>query len=168
MLVGNIEKLKWKKPDLEYEYIVLYGYEYRFSKEECDKILHFAKSENCKVIALGERQFKSDIFIKCRPDEVLGYFSEAKYIITDSFHGCVFSIIFNKSFWVIANPQRGLSRITSLLTMFGLQDRLISSPKEIVLEKIRKEINWHKVNRIKEQLREKGREYLSQRINTTI
>ena len=68
----------------------------------------------------------------------------------------------------ISNPQRGLSRITSLLTMFGLQDRLISSPKEIVLEKIRKEINWHKVNRIKEQLREKGREYLSQRINTTI
>lgn len=52
-----------EKPDLEYEYIVLYGYEYRFSKEECDKILHFAKSENCKVIALGERQFKSDILL---------------------------------------------------------------------------------------------------------
>lgn len=96
------------------------------------------------------------------------FFYSSPFIITDSFHGCVFSIIFNKSFWVIANPQRGLSRITSLLTMFGLQDRLISSPKEIVLEKIRKEINWHKVNRIKEQLREKGREYLSQRINTTI
>lgn len=101
-------------------------------------------------------------------EEWIYSFYSSPFIITDSFHGCVFSIIFNKSFWVIANPQRGLSRITSLLTMFGLQDRLISSPKEIVLEKIRKEINWHKVNRIKEQLREKGREYLSQRINTTI
>ena len=100
-------------------------------------------------------------------EEWIYSFYSSPFIITDSFHGCVFSIIFNKSFWVIANPQRGLSRITSLLTMFGLQDRLISSPKEIVLEKIRKEINWHKVNRIKEQLREKGREYLSQRINTT-
>lgn len=86
-----------EKPDLEYEYIVLYGYEYRFSKEECDKILHFAKSENCKVIALGERQFKSDIFIKCRPDEVLGYFSEAKYIITDTFHGSIFLLLIIKN-----------------------------------------------------------------------
>lgn len=164
VLVGNIEKLKWKKPDLEYEYIVLYGYEYRFSKEECDKILHFAKSENCKVIALGERQFKSDIFIKCRPDEVLGYFSEAKYIITDTFHGSIFSIINHKKFVSLirkATPQSSGNRqkLGFLLEQLYLQERLINSIDELS-EKMHKNIDYVNVDKIREEERNKTMKYL--------
>ena len=54
-------------------------------------------------------------------------FMDAEMIITDSFHGCVFSIIFNKPFWVVGNPSRGMARFHSLLEMFGLEDRLITS-----------------------------------------
>ena len=52
-------------------------------------------------------------------------FMDAKFVVTDSFHGCVFSIIFNKPFIVIGNAERGLSRFTSLLYSLGLEDRLI-------------------------------------------
>lgn len=52
-------------------------------------------------------------------------FMDAEYIVTDSFHACVFSIIFGKPFIAIGNIGRGLSRFTSLLTTFGLQDRLV-------------------------------------------
>ncbi len=52
-------------------------------------------------------------------------FMDAEYIVTDSFHACAFSIIFGKPFIAIGNTGRGLSRFTSLLTTFGLQDRLI-------------------------------------------
>lgn len=46
-------------------------------------------------------------------------------VVTDSFHGCVFSIIFGKPFVAIANDGRGLSRFKSLLHMFGLQNHLL-------------------------------------------
>lgn len=57
-------------------------------------------------------------------------FAECKYVITDSFHACVFSIIFHKQFTVIANKKRGLSRFQTLLKMFGLTDRMVYSPSE--------------------------------------
>ena len=54
----------------------------------------------------------------------------ADYIINDSFHACVFSILFHKQFTVIANEKRGLSRFKSLLSIFGLEERIISSPEK--------------------------------------
>jgi len=65
------------------------------------------------------------------PDEFLGLIKNAKYIITDSFHGCVFSIIFNKQFCVIErgyteNMNNQNSRIYDLLYMFGLESRLFN------------------------------------------
>lgn len=57
-------------------------------------------------------------------------FDDAKFVLTDSFHGCVFSIIFRKQFLAIGNEKRGLSRFLSLLKLFSLQDRLILSPDE--------------------------------------
>lgn len=53
-------------------------------------------------------------------------FYDAEYVLTDSFHACVFSILFKKPFYVIGNEKRGLTRFASLLSMFGLQDRLIT------------------------------------------
>lgn len=52
-------------------------------------------------------------------------FYDAEFVVTDSFHACVFSILFNKPFLVVGNQKRGLSRFISLLGMFGLEDRLI-------------------------------------------
>lgn len=53
-------------------------------------------------------------------------FFDAELIITDSFHACVFSILFRKPFIVVANKRRGISRFTSLLQMFGLEDCLLT------------------------------------------
>lgn len=57
-------------------------------------------------------------------------FVEADYVLTDSFHACVFSIIFHKQFTVIANEGRGLARFQSLLGLFGLENRLIMRPEQ--------------------------------------
>ena len=46
-------------------------------------------------------------------------------IITDSFHGTVFSIIFNKPFLAFSNHQRGKARFDSLKEIFSLDDRII-------------------------------------------
>jgi len=48
----------------------------------------------------------------------------ADFVVTDSFHGMVFCIIFNKQFVVIGNPERGMARFSSLLNQFGISNRL--------------------------------------------
>lgn len=58
-------------------------------------------------------------------------FLDAKFVVTDSFHGTVFSIIFNKPFIAIGNKGRGLSRFTSLLRLFNLENRLIYTIEEL-------------------------------------
>lgn len=67
----------------------------------------------------------------------LASFANAKFVVTDSFHGMVFSIIFEKPFLVIVNKQRGAARFESLLSKIGGLDHLIYDTKEIDSEKIK-------------------------------
>lgn len=77
-------------------------------------------------------------------------FMDAEMVITDSFHGCVFSIIFNKPFWVVGNEYRGMARFQSLLSIFGLESRLLNINN---LENIDwyTPIDWEKINLIKSE-----------------
>ena len=63
-------------------------------------------------------------------EEWLRAFAQADFVVTDSFHGCVFSIIHRKPFIAIANGERGIDRFNSLLGYFGLQDRLVFSMED--------------------------------------
>lgn len=71
----------------------------------------------------------------------LSYFRDASFIITDSFHGTAFAINYNKDFFVFLNEQRGNSRFDSLLNLFYLKDRIVTS---VNLEL--QSINWMSVN----------------------
>ena len=86
-------------------------------------------------------------------------FNDAEFVITDSFHACVFSIMFNKPFIVYGNKERGYARFESLLKLFGLEERLASSLNEanIILDK---PINWESVNSIHHKLKEKSFSFL--------
>lgn len=52
-------------------------------------------------------------------------FVDAQFVITDSFHACVFSLIFHKPFVVLGNRERGMSRFESLLNTFHQEQRLL-------------------------------------------
>lgn len=60
-------------------------------------------------------------------EEWLRGFYDAEFIVTDSFHACVFSILFNKPFIVIGNKKRGISRFESLMKIFGMENRLLQN-----------------------------------------
>lgn len=60
-------------------------------------------------------------------EDWIGAFLKADAVVTDSFHGCIFSMIFRKPFFVIGNKERGMSRFVSLLSLLGLEDRLVES-----------------------------------------
>ena len=59
-------------------------------------------------------------------------FYDAEFVITDSFHACAFSIIFKKQFVVVGNKERGMARFESLLSMFGLEDRLVTTDADVL------------------------------------
>ena len=74
-------------------------------------------------------------------------FRDAQFVVTDSFHGTVFSIIFNKPFVAILNSKRGSSRFISLLSVLGLENRLISTTNDLLEEHL-KPIAYTEVNKI--------------------
>lgn len=61
---------------------------------------------------------------------------DAEFVITDSFHGTVFSILFHKRFVVVPNVERGLDRFTSLLDQLGLGHRMITDGSSRVISEL--------------------------------
>lgn len=82
-------------------------------------------------------------------EQWLKSFLDAKMVVTDSFHGVVFSIIFNKPFWVVINVKRGADRFFSLLRLFNLEDRIISEGANV---EWLKPIDWVKINNLRSKL----------------
>lgn len=85
--------------------------------------------------------------ITCTVPQWLASFAYADVLVTDSFHGMVFSIIFEKNFVVIGNHSRGLDRFTSLLALLGLEDRLVFEFDDIKDKKL-DNIDYEVVNKI--------------------
>ncbi|MFR9545219.1 MAG: polysaccharide pyruvyl transferase family protein [Rikenellaceae bacterium] len=90
-------------------------------------------------------------------------FRDAQFVITDSFHGTVFAIIFNKPFLSIVNKNRGASRFYSLLKIFNLENRIIRDQKELQ-ERMHQPINFEQVNTIRKQWQKLGKLFLSQNL----
>ena len=87
----------------------------------------------------------------------LNYIYHAKYVITNSFHGTVFSIIFHKQFFSIPFRDRG-TRVVDLLGTLGISERIIYEKKEMY--DIRQNINYEEVEKKIEQNREMSRNYI--------
>lgn len=103
------------------------------------------------------RLFSADKDMTLTVEEWLAMFRDANYVITDSFHGTVFSIIFNKSFISIGNKSRGMVRFESLLGQFGMDDRLSS---DISVEVLLQPISWDEINRQKKLLQDRSVRFL--------
>jgi hypothetical protein len=80
-------------------------------------------------------------------------FVDAKFVIADSFHGTVFSILFNKPFIVYGNKNRGLARFDSLLNMFNLKHRYVEEAEGITDALIKEPIDWENVNKKIEEMK---------------
>jgi len=124
------------------------------NEDKIEKIDLLCKTLDKKsFICMPKKTKKEKIFINNREDYVypnieewIGSFYKADYVITDSFHGTVFSIIFNKPFIAISNNERGATRFKSLLNFFNLEDRLVDAKDEIDVSMIFKPINYEFIN----------------------
>lgn len=135
--------------------------------DEISRRTGFLSFENMPQLVPSPTNLYADID-KCVAPSVedwLSAFMEAEMVITDSFHGCVFSIIFNKPFWAIGNKERGMARFESLLQQFNLQDRLIT-PSEISTLDLLKTINWTEINQKRETLKSYAIDFINKSLRS--
>lgn len=141
-------------PSLEVPF--LFAYILDSTDEKIEYISYMAKLMNLELVIKGADQ---DITANESIEDWLSCFRDANYVITDSFHGSVFSIIYNRNFKVIGNGQRGIDRMISLLEPLLLKDCLID---ENNLEAyLPEKIDWTSVNSILMELRSQSIKFLN-------
>lgn len=102
---------------------------------------YLSEKENSEIININNREYLVEDWIKS--------IKESKFVITDSFHGVCFSLIYNKPFICIRNKKRGDARFESLIKTFDIADNFIYSVDEIY-NKPQTNINYDKINKILE------------------
>lgn len=158
VLMGDLNQRK-HEPVNEKKYILVYGYPYRIrNKDEIEAVKSFAKKNDLKTIALGAPQIWCDKYVAVSPFKLLDYFSNASFVVTDTFHGTIFSVINHVKFVSIVR-KTNKNKMTALLSQLGLVDRVFTSPDNLE-DILNKEIDYEKVDKIIADQKERTLEYL--------
>lgn len=112
------------------DYIIVYAYAGRISEEEGRAIRQFAEKHRKQIITLGYWQPFADDYVSVDPFEVLAYIKKADYIITDTFHGTVFSIKYQKHFATLIR-ESNRNKLEGLLKTFQLVKHSITKLSDL-------------------------------------
>lgn len=167
-----LTKDEWK-PIAKYDkvpnekYILLYVL--KDSEYIKNTAIELSRKTGLKVVRICKGAFKQDKesdnilnITDAAPDDFLGLIDKAEMVLTNSFHGTVFSILFEKDFYTII--KRGVennSRQLSLLKTLDI-DR-IKYEDESFMES--SSIDWTMINKILIEFRQKSVDYLNEAIN---
>lgn len=145
-------------------YIIVYAYGGRIAPSEAKIIKEMAGKYGKRLISISGYQDFCDEHLILTPFEVLSYFKKADFIITDTFHGSIFSIINNRNFATIIRKTVGNSygneeKLSDLLTRLELSNRVVYSVADIE-NKYREKIDYTNTNAIIKKQRELTKQYL--------
>lgn len=106
------------------DFIFLYTFK-DLSAEQSDALASFAKRNKLKIVqgVNGKRRKAADYSVENSPISFLQHMLNARYVVTDTFHGTMFSINLHKQFVAI---NRGKNKVNEALQSFGFADRLVS------------------------------------------
>lgn len=158
------KKEEWEEdiiniPKINEKYILTYYVNYNEKYRKIVKML--SERTGLKIIDFGNRNRFNNIFLNAYtkgPIEFVSLIKNAEYIITSSFHGTVFSIIFHKKFWVV--PVEGTSRIVDLLKLLKIPECIVNSEEEFKKKDLKTDIDYEKVDEILNRERQKSMGWL--------
>lgn len=158
ILYGYInEKEKFSRKFNE-KYVLVYSYDNNLNKEnEIENIKRFAKENGYKIYSVGFYHKWCDKNINCDPIELLEYIKNAEYVLTDTFHGTVMSLIMNTEF--VTKVHTNSNKLGFLLKEYECLDRItkdFSDSSKI----IKKKMDYKKINNLIEEKRELSLNYL--------
>lgn len=141
-------------------YKLVYSYEWYLQAEKMTEAL------NCKLSELNGRYLKNrgdfhGFNIKSvSVSQWVSSIAAAKYVVTDSFHGCVFSLLHQRQFVIVPGIKSRSTRLSSLLSALGLADRIAQTMEE-ALSILEQEIDYQKVTPLIEKLQTESKSHLS-------
>ncbi len=124
-------KMESASPVTDKPYLLLYNVQN--SKESVGTARKIAAERGLEIIDISPNPFAKVDGVKklldIGPGEFLRLFDGADYVVTNSFHGTVFSVIYEKEFWALGHSKRA-GRTYDLLDSLHLLDRFIKEPSE--------------------------------------
>lgn len=153
VVIGNFDE-EIEKTSLPYDlpkhYCVIYSYYNRINnKNEINEIRHFCRIHKLDIISIGAPQMWIKNHVVCDPFQMLKIFKCADFIITDTFHGTIFSAKYSSRFAIMIRPSNK-NKLLDLIHVLKLQKHLISEMSE--LEIVASVINDKmKINNISQQ-----------------
>ncbi len=149
VLAYDYEKMVSVQPDLQ-NVLIVYTYPDRLQEQNIiDQIQELAQREKLRVVSIGSYYPWCENKV-LTPFEVLQYFFNAKYIVTDTFHGSVFSLKFQRAFAVLVR-ESNRQKLSDLLNRFNQEEAIVTNgsdlarvlhremPRAAIKEKIRTE-----------------------------
>lgn len=116
--------------DINHSYLLIYDLHY--SEPLINLAYQLSKRYNLKIYRLCKRSYKNQVYKEIKnitdagPSEFIQLFLKASYVVTNSFHGTIFSTNFNIPFYSVLSPKRdNNSRLLDFLNMVNLSDRII-------------------------------------------
>lgn len=145
-------------PKTKEKYVLVYDLQYN---EELVKLANkISQEKGYKVISFSDhKKYKNGIktFEYEGPNEFIGYLENAEFVLTTSFHGVAFSVIFKKPFYTIPHKTRG-TRMIDLLNSIGLEDRIVYNFDD--LASINYKIDYSKPFELLNKRREESSKFL--------
>lgn len=126
-----------------------------------------AKEYNYKIFNLMDKN-NFDLYVS-RVEEFLYLIDHAELVCTDSFHACVFSILFNTPFLVVNRQQQGVadmtSRLDTLLGLFNMKDRYINFNTDALDKDKIFTVDYSHVKEIQQREQKRSYEFFKQAMN---
>lgn len=122
--------------ELPSKYCIVYSYRNRIHrKSEIEHIRDFCKRNNLIPIAVGAPQFWIKDYIVCSPFQCLSLFKGAEYVITDTFHGTIFSAKYAKNYAVIIR-ESNKNKLSDLVERLHIKKHLINDFEQLQMVSI--------------------------------
>lgn len=147
----------YKKPNIS-NYILVYAYPGRISKKEGKQIKEFAKKHNKRILCIGSYQRIADEILTVSPFELLSYFKYADFVITDTFHGSIFSVKTHTNFCTIIR-QTNKNKLEDLLIRLRQDGRIIETIEQIE-NKYHEKIDFSETDKIIKKEKDRTINYL--------
>lgn len=153
-----LSKQEWelleKPTNINEKYILLYDFD---NNENIGRFAYrYAKEHDCKIYSIFKSSFADQSFENEGPRFFLSLVARAEYIVSNSFHGTAFAVIFQKQFCVFERNESLNSRMKDFLQMLGLSDTLLYD-----YNKLAQRIDYKDVNKILNEKISFSKEYLN-------
>lgn len=158
-----------KDEQIRKDYIIVYAYRARITHEEALEIKKFAKQEGKRIISVSGHLDFCDEHIVANPFECLNLYRHADFVISDTFHGTIFSIINRKRFVTLIRASMGgtygnQEKLQDLLDRLGLKNRSYSNGMDDLSSRLLADIDYDRVFSIIQKEREHTMDYLRNQI----